>query len=71
MILNKVYDTTAKWDKDNNKWNVSKGLKYYQWNDMKNKPVSPEYEDIDQALDWIKEYDIKKASSKVIKEQEK
>jgi hypothetical protein len=56
MILNKVYDTTAKWDKDNNKWDIAERLKY-QWNDMKNKPVSPEYEDIDQALDWIKAYD--------------
>jgi hypothetical protein len=24
---------------------------------MENKPVSPEYENIEQALDWIKAYD--------------
>jgi hypothetical protein len=67
MILNKVYDTTAKWDKDNNKWNVSKRLKYYQWNDNNNQPVSPEYEDLEQALKWIKEHDeSKETNQKVI-----
>ena len=56
MILNKLYDTTARWDKTNNKWDIAERLKY-QWNDMKNKPVSPEYEKIESALEWIKEYD--------------
>lgn len=62
MILNKLYNTSAKWDKSNNKWNVAERMKY-QWNDNRNKPVSPEYKEIESALEWIIEYDMK-ASSK-------
>jgi hypothetical protein len=29
---------------------------------MKNKPVSPEYKEIESALEWIKEYDMNKAN---------
>jgi len=64
MILNKLYNTSAKWDKDINKWDIAERLKY-QWNDMNNQPVSLEYKEIEQALDWIKEYDIKKANSNI------
>jgi hypothetical protein len=57
MILNKLYDTTARWDKTNNKWDIAERMKY-QWNDMKNKPVSPEYKEIILKLNggWRNEY---------------
>jgi len=57
MILNKIYHTSAKWDKSNNQWDIAERLKY-QWNDNRNKPVSPEYEDITPALEWIIQYDL-------------
>jgi len=52
MILNKIHNNSS--------------IKY-QWNDMNNQPVSPEYEDIEQALKWIKEHDeSKETNQKVI-----
>lgn len=60
MILNKIYHTSAKWDKSNNQWDIAERMKY-QWSTIKNKPVSPEYEEIEPALEWIKEYDMNKA----------
>ena len=66
MILNKIYHTSAKWDKTNNKWDIAERLRY-QWSTIKNKPVSPEYKDIEQALEWIKEHDeSKRTNQKVI-----
>jgi hypothetical protein len=60
MILNKVYHTSARWDKTLKQWDIAERLRY-QWNDMKKQPVSPEYEKIESALEWIKEYDVNKS----------
>lgn len=63
MILNKVYHTSARWDKTLKQWDIAERLRY-QWNDMKKQPVSPEYEEIDDALIWIKEYNVNKNANK-------
>jgi len=57
MILKKRNAQTARWDHENNKWLV--GTLEYQWLDMKNKPISA-WMNLDDALVWIKEYDINK-----------
>ena len=55
MILIKQNSQSARWDKDNNKWEI--GTEEYRWTDMKNKPVSP-WMNLDNALQWIKNYEI-------------
>ena len=60
MILNKIYHTSAKWDKSNNQWDIAERMKY-QWNDNRNKPVSPEYEEIETSLECINEYYMNKS----------
>lgn len=61
MILKKRNSQSARWDHDNNKWNV--GTLEYQWTDMKNKSVSP-WIDLDSALKWIIEYDINRKTER-------
>jgi hypothetical protein len=57
MILKKQNSQSARWDKENNKWIL--GTTEYQWNDMKNKSVSP-WLNFDNSLVWIQEYDRNK-----------
>jgi len=50
------HDRTARWDKLNNCWDIGDRTKYH-WTDSKNKKISDEYEDLNDALNFIKEYD--------------
>ena len=54
MQLKKRNTQTARWDHENNRWQV--GTMEYRWTDMKNKPVS-DWMNFDNALIWIKEHD--------------
>jgi hypothetical protein len=57
MLLEKDHDRIARWDKENNRWNI-RDQPLYRWTDMKQKPVSNWYHDISGALNFIIEYDI-------------
>ena len=56
MILRKQSTPSAKWDHTNNKWSIGEA-RSFQWTDMKNRPVS-DWMNLEDALIWIKEYDI-------------
>ena len=55
MNLTKQSNPSAKWDFSANSWWIGDSVTY-QWTDSKNKPVS-DWMDLDNALQWIKEYD--------------
>ena len=57
MILKKRNTQSARWDHDNNKWNV--GTEEYQWLNEETKECSS-WMNFDDALIWIKEYDENK-----------
>jgi hypothetical protein len=62
MVLEQSNDpVSAKWDSDNNRWNVGEKRKY-RWCNSKNTPESDWFYDISDALEWIKRYDIDKGS---------
>ena len=54
--MNKSHDRTAIWDKESNKWDIADRLKY-QWATNKNSPMSPQYEELTDALNWIIQYE--------------
>jgi len=62
LILNKSHDRTAKWDKESNKWDIADRLKY-QWATNKNSPMSPQYEELTDALNWIIDHDESKETN--------
>lgn len=55
MILKKHSNPAAKWNVEANTWWIGESTEY-QWEDMKNKPVSP-WMDLNTALKWIIQYD--------------
>ena len=60
MYLKKRNAQTARWDKENNRWQV--GTMEYQWVHHKSKEESP-WMNFDNALKWIKEHDESKETS--------
>ena len=59
MILEHSKDpVSAKWDNNNNRWDIGEKKKY-RWCNANNKPESDWFYDITDALEWIKEYDSK------------
>jgi hypothetical protein len=59
VILNKTYAPSARWDETANRWDTTKQTTY-QWLCNKNKPSSPKYNDITDALQWIIDHDESK-----------
>jgi hypothetical protein len=57
MYLKKRNAQTARWDHENNRWQV--GTLEYQWVHHKFKEESP-WMNLDNALVWIKEHDESK-----------
>jgi hypothetical protein len=57
MILEKDHDRVARWDKENNRWDISDQT-LYRWVNSKKKPVSDWYRDLTDALNFITAYDI-------------
>ncbi len=57
MLLQKTYNTSAKWDHSANSWWIGE-VTSYRWTDNKNKPIS-NWSDLDTALQWIIDYNIK------------
>lgn len=65
MILEQNLDhVSAKWDKDNNKWQVGQRT-LYRWTDNNKETTSEWFNNIEDALVWIKEYDRKMVTSEV------
>jgi len=57
MILEHSKDpVSAKYNSSTSSWEIQEKTKY-RWLSSKNKPESPYYYDIDQALDWIIQHD--------------
>jgi hypothetical protein len=56
MILIKDHHRTARWDFENDKWKIE-DVPSYQWTDIKNNSLSPWFRELNDALQWIKEYD--------------
>jgi len=57
MILEQeLENTTAQWDKDNNRWSVGRKKKY-RWCYPDNTPATDWYYEIQDALNWIIDYD--------------
>jgi hypothetical protein len=52
MILRKQNTQSARWDKENNKWDL--GTEEYQWY---SKTENSPWMSLDDALKWIKEHD--------------
>ena len=63
MILNKQSNPSARWDHQANSWWIGETTEY-QWVDQKHRPVS-NWMDLDNALEWIKEYDYNRYQQKV------
>jgi hypothetical protein len=58
MVLEQELDeVSAKWDNDNNKWQVEQRTKYRWVDTISNEPTSEWYYSIEEALDWIKAVD--------------
>jgi hypothetical protein len=57
LILEKDYDCVAKWNKENNRWDISDQI-LYRWINPKKKPISDWYKDLTDALNFIIEHDI-------------
>ena len=58
MVLEQELDyVSAKWDNDNNKWQVGQRTKYRWVDTISNEPTSEWYYSIEEALDWIKAVD--------------
>ena len=56
MVLNKTYNRTAKWDVENNRWQIGETT-LYQWYTNEEKSISPIYSNLPEALRWIIQYD--------------
>jgi hypothetical protein len=63
VILNKQSNPSARWDHSSNSWWIGETTEY-QWVDQKHRPVS-NWMDLDNALEWIKEYDYNRYQQKV------
>lgn len=55
MILKRQSNPSAKWYHEANTWWIGESHEY-QWEDMKNRPVS-NWMSLDDALIWIKKHD--------------
>jgi hypothetical protein len=51
MILKKIVVPTAKWNHEDNKWNVHEATEWC-WTDMKHREISPWFNKLENALDW-------------------
>ena len=60
MILKTQHITSAKWDNEKNSWWIGKTSQYQWCTTIKEQPVSPWLNTIDEVLNWIIEYDRKK-----------
>jgi hypothetical protein len=59
MILEHGVDpVSAKWNIDH--WDIGEKIKY-RWNDSKNNPTSEWFYDIQEALTWIIQHNIKES----------
>jgi hypothetical protein len=57
MILEKDHNRVARWNKENNCWDVGVQT-LYRWADTKKQPVSDWYKDLTDALNFIIQHDI-------------
>ena len=51
MILKKMIVPTAKWNHEDNKWNIQEVTEWC-WTDMKHRELSPWFNKLENALDW-------------------
>jgi hypothetical protein len=50
-------EVSAKWDNDNNRWQVGQRTKYRWVDNITNEPTSDWYYNIEDALEWVKNHD--------------
>jgi hypothetical protein len=65
MVLHKESNRTASWNQPEERWMISVEERYRWMSNDEKSNASPWLNDIEQALEWIKAYDIERVKGSI------